>query len=73
MEVKAREGVSELSDNLPSTVGTIELQHWRKYPEDAGAADASDEEAIKRAPSFEEHTQWSDLNEHASASDFEVG
>ena len=77
MEAKARENVSELPEKSLSTVGTIELQFWRQYPEDATGATAatSTAETIKRAPNFEESHRWSDLklSNEASLSEFEVG
>lgn len=70
----ARENVLELPENLLSTVGTVQLQFWRKYPEGA-AGSTSAAEPVKRAPNFEESHRWSDLklSPETSLSEFEVG
>jgi len=80
MEATARENVSELPGTPLSTVGTIQLQFWRKYPEDDAESTADSDsdsatETIKRAPNFEESHRWSDLklSTEASVSEFEVG
>jgi hypothetical protein len=78
MEAKVREDVSELSDEPLSTAGTIQLQFWRKYPEDAtgtaATTSAAETETVKRAPNFEEAHRWTDLklSTESSLSEFEV-
>ncbi|KAF4626609.1 hypothetical protein G7Y89_g11549 [Cudoniella acicularis] len=79
MQIQSRDTSKDLpivSDQPNSPVGTIELQMWRKYPDDRDGS-TPNPEAIKRSPHLEEYPRWMDLTPRVSTEpippSFEVG
>ncbi|CAG8957941.1 hypothetical protein HYFRA_00000283 [Hymenoscyphus fraxineus] len=61
MEAQLRNDNIKTTPGAPaSAVSTIEVQHWRKYPENSETAASGDQPAKERAPKYDQVPRWSD-------------